>query len=110
VFDWQAVKLGPPLIDAALYLGACLSREQRQHHERALLAEYHQRLVASGVTGFSLSDCWESYRWCALNGLLIAVPASLGLLQTERGDRLLAGMFASYADMVDDLRSEELLS
>ena len=110
VFDWQAVKLGPPMIDAALYLGSCLTREQRLEHERPLLQEYHQRLVAGGISGWSLEDCWESYRWCAFNGMLIIVPAALGLLQTERGDRMLAAMFAAYADMVDDLASEQLLA
>jgi hypothetical protein len=109
VFDWQATSLGPPLVDAAVYLGGCLSLEDRRRHERDLLRHYHDGLVAQGVTGFSFADVWESYRWCVFYGLMLSVPFSVQLEQTERGDALFAGMVRSYTRQARDLESMELL-
>ncbi|WP_293048856.1 phosphotransferase [Mycobacterium sp.] len=109
VFDWQATRLGPPLVDASVYLGGCLSLEDRRRHERKLLSRYHDGLMSRGVTGFSFDDLWESYRWCVFYGLMLSVPFSVQLERTERGDALFAGMVRSYAQQARDLESMELL-
>jgi len=109
VFDWQATRLGPPLADVSVYLGGCLSLEDRRRHERDLLRAYHEGLVSRGVTGFSFDDAWESYRWCVFYGLMLSVPFSVQLERTERGDALFAGMVAAYAQQARDLDSKELL-
>ncbi|MBI2695742.1 phosphotransferase family protein [Mycobacterium nebraskense] len=109
VFDWQATRLGPPLVDAAVYLGGCLSLEDRRQRERGLLRHYHDGLVSRGLTGFSFDDVWESYRWCVFYGLMLSVPFSVQLERTERGDALFAGMVRSYARQARDLESMELL-
>lgn len=109
VFDWQATRLGPPLVDVGVYLGGCLSLEDRRLHERELLSRYHDRLMSRGITGFSSDDAWESYRWCVFYGLLLSVPFSVQLERTERGDALFAGMVRSYAQQARDLESMELL-
>jgi hypothetical protein len=109
VFDWQATSLGPPLVDAAVYLGGCLSSEDRRRHERDLLRHYHDGLTAQGVTGFTFDDVWESYRWCIFYGLMLSVPFSVQLERTERGDALFAGMVRSYTQQARDLESMELL-
>ncbi|CQD18200.1 aminoglycoside phosphotransferase [Mycobacterium lentiflavum] len=109
VFDWQAASLGPPLVDASVYLGGCLSLGDRRHYERDLLRHYHDGLVAQGVTGFSFDEVWESYRWCIFYGLMLSVPFSVQLEQTERGDALFAGMVRSYTQQARDLESMELL-
>jgi len=109
VFDWQATRLGPPLVDVSVYLGGCLSVQDRRSHERELLSHYHDGLVSNGLTGFSLDDVWESYRWCVFYGLLLSVPFSVQLERTDRGDALFAGMVRSYTQQARDLESKELL-
>ena len=109
VFDWQAARLGPPLVDACVYVGGCLSLEERRANERDLLQRYHEGLVAAGVDGFSFDAVWESYRWCVFYGLMLSVSMSVGLEQTERGDALFAGMVRAYAQHARDLDSEDLL-
>jgi hypothetical protein len=109
VFDWQATRLGPPLVDVAVYLGGCLTLEDRRRHERELLSQYHDGLVSRGVTGFAFNDVWDSYRWSVFYGLMLSVPFSVQLERTERGDALFAGMVRSYAQQARDLKSMELL-
>jgi aminoglycoside/choline kinase family phosphotransferase len=109
VFDWQATRLGPPLVDVGVYLGGCLSLEDRRCHERELLSQYHDGLLSRGLTGLSFNDVWESYRWCVFYGLMLSVPFSVQLERTERGDALFAGMVRSYAQQARDLESMELL-
>jgi aminoglycoside/choline kinase family phosphotransferase len=109
VFDWQATRLGPPLVDVGVYLGGCLPLEDRRRREQELLSHYHEGLVSRGLTGFSFHDVWESYRWCVFYGLLLSVPLSVQLERTERGDALFAGMVRSYAQQARDLDSKELL-
>lgn len=109
VFDWQATRLGPPLVDVCVYLGGCLSLQDRRSHERDLLRQYHHGLTSRGLAGFSFDDVWESYRWCVFYGLMLSVPFSVQLEQTERGDALFAGMVRCYAQQARDLESLELL-
>jgi len=109
VFDWQAARVGLPLIDACVYLGGCLSLEDRRAHDRDLLREYHAGLQAAGVAGFSFDDVWEAYRWGVFYGLFLSVPFSIQLDRTERGDQLFAGMVRAYTQLARDLESEQLL-
>jgi Phosphotransferase enzyme family len=109
VFDWQATRLGPPLVDVSVYLGGCLSLDDRRCHERELLSQYHDGLMSRGLTSFSFDNVWESYRWCVFYGLMLSVPFSVQLERTERGDALFAGMVRCYAQQARDLESLELL-
>jgi hypothetical protein len=109
LFDWQMIRLGPPLIDACFYIATCLKVDDRRQHERALLLEYHRGLLAAGVTGFSFDDVWESYRWSVFYGLLLTVPFSIQLERTERGDALFRTMIRSHCEQVRDLGAEPLL-
>src|SRR5581483_1441613 len=47
VLDWQSVRLGPPLVDLAMYLGSALDTGTRRAHEHDLLTAYHERLMAA---------------------------------------------------------------
>jgi hypothetical protein len=109
VIDWQTAQLGPPLVDVSYYLGSCLSLENRRCHERNLLQRYQDGLVSRGVTDFSFDDAWESYRWCAFYGLMLAIPFAAQLERSDRGDALFAGRVAAYVHQVRDLGSTELL-
>jgi hypothetical protein len=109
VIDWQAARLGPPLLDAAIFLGSCVDTEDRRAHERDLLRGYHESLVAAGVQDFTLEDCWNSYRVGSLYPFLLGIGASVMLERTERGDRMWSRMIRGCADLVLDLRADQLL-
>ncbi len=109
VVDWQGARLGPPLLDAAVLLGACMSTEQRRAQERELLGDYHERLVSAGIGGFSFDDCLESYRRSSLWPFLLGIPVSVSLVQTERGDAMWARLVRGCAELVIDTGAAELL-
>lgn len=109
VIDWQTLRLGPPMLDAAYYLGASLSTEDRRANERSLIREYHQRLLAAGVEGFDFNACWDNYRRYSLYGLLMVVGISAGIQQTERGDAMLLEIVRRYADLAIDLEAAEFV-
>jgi hypothetical protein len=100
VLDWQGARLAPPLLDAAIFLSGCLTSDERREHERDLLGGYHDALVAAGVSGFTLEDCWQSYRACSLYPFLLTVAVSVTITETERGDTMWARLLTGAADLV----------
>ena len=110
VVDWQTVVWGPPLADASYFLGAGLSPDERRHHERALLRLYYDALCARGVDGYSWERCWNEYRRYAFSGFLMAVAASMMVVQTERGDEMFLTMARRHGAQIVDLDAEEFLS
>ena len=109
VVDWQTVVLGPPLSDASYFLGAGLLPDNRREHERALLRLYYDALRARGVEGFSWDECWRQYRRYSFSGLLMAIGASMMVVQTERGDEMFLTMASRHAEQILDLDAEEFL-
>ncbi|HUO49189.1 MAG TPA: aminoglycoside phosphotransferase family protein [Acidimicrobiales bacterium] len=109
VVDWQTAIRGPALADTSYFLGAGLVAEDRQANERALLREYHDRLCAVGVSGYSWDDCLTDYRRYAYSGYLMAVGASMMVERTDRGDDMFMAMATRHAQQVLDLDAEELL-
>ena len=109
VVDWQTVTWGPPLADASYFLGAGLQVEDRRAHERALLRLYYDALIARGVQGFSWERCWSDYRRYAFSGYLMAVGASMMVVQTERGDEMFLTMARRHAAQIEDLEAAEFL-
>src|SRR5262249_21520314 len=79
VLDWQACRLGPPLLDQAIFLGTSMSIEDRRANERVLLSAYHDGLLNAGVRGFTWEDCVQSYRISSLYPFLLTVSLSLSL-------------------------------
>jgi len=110
VVDWQTVIWGPPLADAAYFLGAGLLPEARRQHERALLRLYHDALRARAVDGFSWERCWRDYRRYAFSGFLMAVAASMMVVQTERGDEMFLAMASRHGAQILDLDAQEFLT
>jgi ecdysteroid kinase len=106
VVDWQTVVWGPPVVDASYFLGAGLVPADRRATERALLAEYHRAL---GERGYSLDDCWRDYRRYAWSGFLMAIGASMMVVQTERGDAMFLAMLGRHGTQIEDLAAEEFV-
>lgn len=102
VVDWQSVAAAPGVIDVSYLLGTSLDESARTEHERALVTEYHRRLVALGVTDYDFARCWLEYRAHAVYGLVLCIPISLGVQSSARGDRMFAAMAARAAQQILD--------
>ena len=109
VIDWQAARIGPPGLDVAFCLASSSGIEERRRHEDHLLHVYHDAVLEAGVDGFSFEDCRESYRRASLFPLLLLVPASLMLQQTERGDQMLAALLRCSVELVADTDAASVL-
>lgn len=103
LLDFQTVRLGPPGVDLAYFIGAALSADDRRAGDRDLITEYHGRLLTAGIEGFTFDDCWQSYREGALYGVCLFVGLASQVESTERGDQLIAEQIKRYASMAIDL-------
>jgi aminoglycoside phosphotransferase (APT) family kinase protein len=108
LLDFQTVRLGPPGMDPAYFLGSSLSTETRRRAERALLKEFHDRLTATGVSGYDFDDCFRAYREGALYAVYLFCGLSSQVAPSERVDRVIADQTRRYADMALDLDAAQL--
>jgi hypothetical protein len=94
VIDWQGLGRGPGGYDVAYILGGSMPIDLRRENERDLVALYHERLLANGVSDFSLEQAWDDYVYGhLLGGLATSVFAGGTLdLANERGFELIADM------------------
>jgi Ecdysteroid kinase-like family len=105
VVDFQTVRLGPPGLDVAYFLGASLPTDQRRAVERDLIAEYHQRLVNSGVEDFDFDAAWAAYREGAMYGVFLFVGMGAQVEDSERAVAVITDQIRRYADMALDLEA-----
>lgn len=109
VVDWQTAVWGPPVADVAYFLGASLPTETRRASEPALVRAYWDALGPQGARGLSWDRCWSDYRKFAFGGLLMAICASMLVVQTPRGDDMFVTMARRHARHVLDLDALEFL-
>lgn len=107
VLDFQTVRLGPPGVDVAYFLGSSLPTDQRRAVERDLIAEYHQRLVNSGVEGFDFDAAWAAYREGAMYGVFLFVGMGAQVEDSERAVAVITDQIRRYADMAIDLEAPQ---
>lgn len=107
--DWQTLSLGLPARDLAYFVGTSLPPEVRRGAERDLVAAYHAALRSYGVTGHSLEECWEDYRFAMVQGPLVATFGCAYGTRTERGDRMFAAMVARTCAAIRDLDTLSLV-
>lgn len=107
--DWQTVSWGPVMTDVSYMLGGSLAPADRRAAERELVRDYHEALLAEGVTGFDWDQCWEGYRRQAFLGILMTVAPAMLVQRTERGDEMFLTSLARYAQQAIDLDALELL-
>ena len=108
--DWQTLGIGLPGRDLAYFLGNGLLPEDRRAHERDLVETYHRALAATGVTGHSLDECWEDYRFGQFQGPLITVLGAMHVEQTDRGDDMFMAMAERSAAQILDLDALDVIS
>ena len=108
VIDWQAATLGRPTVDLAWLLGGSCAPEVRRSVERELVAGYHRRLVALGVTGYPLGRLWDDYRLA----LLLPAARLVGAVGVQDGPPggFWDVVFPRYAQAVVDLGVGDLLA
>ena len=107
--DWQTLAIGLPGRDLGYFLGNSLSSNDRRENERELVSAYHDALITQGVTGHSLEECFDDYRYGQFHGLLITVAASVILTHTDRGDAMFMAMSSRACEAIRDLESLDLL-
>ena len=83
--DWQTVGLGSALLDVAYFLSGSLPPDELADHEPDLLDRYRTGLEAQGVT-ITGDEVEHQYRLGAPAGYVMAVIASMLVVQTARGD------------------------
>lgn len=110
VIDWQALAVGPPMVDLAIHLTTSLTPVQRREHQDELLREYHSALLAHGVEDFAFEQCMECYRHASLHPFLVGVGTSVALAQSERGDEMFAALVGRSAELVMELGAEQVLA
>lgn len=110
IIDWQALRLGPPGVDVAIWLATSTDAATRRPQQDDLISAWHDALVAGGVTGYSRDDAVASVRAGSLWSFLLGVPMSLALQQSERGDAMFAALMARSADLVADLGADSVLA
>ncbi len=100
-FDWQLARLGQWSHDVGYFLAGSLDVEDRQRHERELLASYLDALARAGVRAPSLDAAWSRYRGTPAFGLATWLHTlSFGTFQ--RADVCMATIrrfAAAYADL-----------
>ncbi|HEY3605249.1 MAG TPA: phosphotransferase [Sporichthyaceae bacterium] len=110
IIDWQGLRLGPPGMDVAIWLATSMDPDTRRAAQDELITHWHNALVAGGVTGFSRADAIASVTAGVLWPLLLGVPMSLTLQQSERGDAMFAALVARSAELAADLGAGSVLS
>jgi hypothetical protein len=108
--DWQTLSLGLPARDLAYLIGTGLPVDDRRVHERSIVAAYHEALLAHGVTGYSLEDCWDDYRFALLQGPLVSVFGCAYGARSERGDAMFAAMVERSCAAMRDHGTLELVA
>lgn len=108
VVDWQTVVRGPGLADLSYFIGAGLVPDDRRSHEADLVHLYHDGLGALGVD-LGWDECWEQYRRYSFSGLIMAIAASMLVVQTERGDDMFVTMAQRHGRHALDLDAGDFL-
>ncbi len=99
VVDWQTAQLGSGPSDAAYFVGAGLTPDDRRTNEAALVDRYHHRLVTNGVD-IDREALDHRYRLGTASGYVMAVVASQIVGRTERGDDMFVAMASRHADQM----------
>jgi len=108
--DWQISGRGGPLYDVAYLICNSVTIEYRHEAEQTLLRRYHDTLLHMGVTGFSLDDCWQAYRFAVLCGLFVAIFTTGGMdVGNRRGVEMVRAAVRRVDAAVSELQAGDLL-
>ncbi len=108
--DWQNSGIHSGLRDVTYFLSTSVTPEKRRAIERDIVAEYHDALLAAGVSGYSLEDCWGDYRQVMLSCLIgpVFICGSLDFRDEASRRTVEIGLSRTLA-AVEELNAEEFL-
>ncbi len=112
ILDWQLPFRSNPMWDVVYLLAGNFEPAWRVEHQDGLLADYHQALVAGGVSDYSFDQCAEDYRAAALvlPGYLVTMAADVDVeTLDDRGRALVEMLITRYGEAVDDLGAGEFM-
>ena len=84
----------------------------RRAWERELVEQYHDALLAEGVKGYSLEECWRDYRLCAIGPSRITLSFSARPRDDMGGGHLLElqqTLIQRVSAAMEDLDMEEFV-
>ena len=102
LLDWTLTKTSG-LHDVAYLVSQNVQLDERRGHEPAIIQHYYNGLVASGVEGYTLEQCWDDYKLVVLHLFAYAVLIA-GTLDpaNERGSAFMRQMLHRSASAVMD--------
>ena len=103
LIDWQAIRLGRGIYDLAYFLSTSIPVDLRRQRQDELIATYSESLSLNGVTGYTLEDCNEDFRWALLDIVtFVGVIGSTLDFQSDRGlelaDTIMSRLFHALED------------
>ncbi|MBZ0286932.1 MAG: ecdysteroid 22-kinase family protein [Anaerolineae bacterium] len=108
--DWEAWDADVGVFDLAYLIALFWFAAHRARMEKTLVERYHEKLVASGVVGYSWDDCWNDYRHAVIRLLFRPV----WWWRERRDDQRWAEIWWPRLERIicayQDLNCEELLS
>jgi Ecdysteroid kinase-like family len=104
VCDWQSPSRSWAAYDLAYFLAGSLEPADRAKHEWNLAREYHERLLARGVTGYSWEMLREDYLAClgVMMGIFVINGATLPTTN-DRAIQVFDKMIGRFVAAIDDL-------
>jgi hypothetical protein len=112
VIDWQLAHRSRGMFDVAYFLAGDFPPEVRRQHETALLREYHETLLAGGVSGYDWQTCLDDYRASALFLMIFLVTNQENLdirVYDERAQTLWSEVVERFTTAILDLNAGDFL-
>lgn len=110
LIDWQAIRLGRGMYDLAYFLSTSIPVELRRQRQGELIATYSESLSLNGVTGYTLEDCNEDFRWALLDIVtFVGVIGSTLDFQSDRGLELANTIMSRLSHALEDNSALDLL-
>ncbi len=111
VIDWQGVRVGRGTYDLAYFIATSLTADTRRRWQDTLVSLYHDTLVETGVTGYTVRDCREDYGYALLD--LVSFVTLVGAtfdLENERRTQIASAIVGRLADALTEVDAERLLA
>ena len=110
LIDWQTIRLGRGMYDLAYFLSTSIPVDLRRLRQDELMAIYLESLSLNGVTGYTLEDCNEDFRWALLDIVtFVGVIGSTLDFQSDRGLKLSNTIMSRLSHALDDNSALDLL-
>ncbi len=110
LIDWQAIRLGRGMYDLAYFLSTSVPVDLRATKQDELVSIYLESLSLNGVTGYTLEDCNEDFRWALLDIVtFVGVIGSTLDFQSDRGLELANTIMSRLSHALEDNSALDLL-